>query len=158
MASSSPSVISVPEALSVNTRAGGRVSRAERRILMRRLIAPVALAATLVGVTAPPAHAGKSTDIALGLASFAVFNQVVSPFLNHRAEAAYPRREVVYRTVVTQPAVIYETPVVVYAPPAPPAPYPTVVQYPHGRYELRWEGQQYVWVWIPAPPPPPPAP
>src|SRR2546430_7490250 len=72
MASSSPSVISVPEALSVNTRAGGRVSRAERRMLMRRLIAPVALAATLVGVTAPPAHAGKSTDIALGLASFAV--------------------------------------------------------------------------------------
>ena len=130
---------------------------------MRRLIAPVALAATLVGVTAPPAHAGKSTDIALGLASFAVFNQVVSPFLNHRAEAAYPRREVVYRTVEPKRLehgvlVIYETPAVVYAPPAPPAQYPTVVQYPHGRYELRWEGQQYVWVWIPAPPPPPPAP
>ena len=85
---------------------------------MRRLIAPVALAATLVGVTAPPAHAGKSTDIALGLASFAVFNQVVSPFLHHRAEAAYPRREVVYRTVVTQPTVIYETPAVVYTAPA----------------------------------------
>src|SRR5437870_8634247 len=158
MASSSPSVISVPEALSVNTRAGGRVSRAERRMLMRRLIASVALAATLVGVTAPPAHAGKSTDIALGLASFAVFNQVVSPFLNHRADAAYPRRAGVYRTAVTQPAAIYETPFVVYAPPSPPAPYPTVVQYPHGRYEPRWEGQQYVWVWIPAPPPPPPAP
>jgi len=127
-------------------------------MLMRRLIAPVALAATLIGVTAPPAHAGKSTDIALGLASFAVFNQFVSPFLNHRAEAAYPRREVVYRTVVTQPAVIYETPAVVYTAPAPPAPYPTVVQYPHGRYELRWAGQQYVWVWIPATPPPPPPP
>src|SRR5713226_8861227 len=121
MASSSPSVISVPEALSVNTRARGRVSRAERRMLMRRLIAPVALAATLIGVTAPPAHAGKSTDIALGLASFAVFNQVVSPFLNHRAEAAYPRREVVYRTAVTRPAVVCGPPASAHAPPAPPA-------------------------------------
>src|SRR3989475_11138346 len=119
MASSSPSVISVPEALSVNTRAGGRVSRAERRMLMRRLIAPVALAATLVGVTAPPAHAGQPTDIALALPSFAVFNQIVSPLLNHPAEAAYPRRAVVYRTVVPPPPVTYETPDVVYAPPAP---------------------------------------
>src|SRR5712691_4814537 len=107
-------------------------------MLMRRLIAPVALAATLIGVTAPPAHAGQSTDIALGLASFAVFNQVVSPFLNHRAEAAYPRRQCVFQTAVTQPAVVYEPPAVVYAPPAPPPAYPTVVQYQHGRYELRF--------------------
>lgn len=125
---------------------------------MRRLIAPVAMAATLVGAAAPPAHAGKSTDIALGLASFAVFSQIVSPWLN-RAEAGYHRRDVVYRTVVKQPAVVYETPApLVYAAPPPPAPYPTVVQYPHGRYELRLQGHQYVWVWIPAAPPPPPPP
>ena len=38
--------------------------------------------------------------------------------------------------------------------PAPP-PMPSVVQYPHGRYELRGDG----WVWVPTPPaPPPPAP
>ena len=131
---------------------------------MRRVIAASLVAATLLGVSAPPAHAGKSTDIALGLASFAVFNQVVGPFLNpHRAEAGYHhRREVVYQTVVSAPRVIYyETPApVVYVAPALPPAYPTVVQYPHGRYELHLQGSQYVWVWIPAvpPPPPPPAP
>jgi len=130
---------------------------------MRRVIAVSALAATLLGVSAPPAHAGKSTDIALGLASFAVFNQVVGPFLNgHRAEAGYRhRRHVVYKTVVQEPRVIYEAPApVVYVAPAPPPAYPTVVQYPHGRYELRLQGAQYMWVWIPAVPPlpPPPAP
>ena len=35
---------------------------------MRRVITVFALVATLLGVSAPPAHAGKSTDIALGLA------------------------------------------------------------------------------------------
>lgn len=128
---------------------------------MKRLIAASALAATLVGVAVPQAHAGRSTDIVLGLASFAVFNQVVGPFLNpHRSEAGEHRREVVHQAVVTRPAVVYyEAPApVVYQ--APPPAYPTVVQYPHGRYELRLQGQQYVWVWIPAvpPPPPPPAP
>src|SRR5437867_2419595 len=41
--------------------------------------------------------------------------------------------------------------------PAPP-PMPSVVQYPHGRYELRGDGTTvpYTWVWIPNPPPPPP--
>lgn len=130
---------------------------------MRRVIAVFALVATLLGVSAPPAQAGQSTDIALGLASFAVFNQLVGPFLNgHRAEAGYHhRRQVVYKTVPQEPRVIYEAPApVVYVAPAPPPAYPTVVQYPHGRYELRLQGAQYVWVWIPAvpPPPPPPAP
>jgi hypothetical protein len=34
----------------------------------------------------------------------------------------------------------------------------TVVQYSHGRYELRGDGiaTPYRWVWIPNPPPPPP--
>lgn len=127
---------------------------------MRRVIAVSALVATLLGVSAPPAHAGKSTDIALGLASFAVFNQVVGPFLNpHRFDGGYHRRAVVYQTVVQEPRVIYEAPApVVYVVPAPPPAYPTVVQYPHGRYELRLQGAQYVWVWIPAVPPPPPPP
>lgn len=58
-----------------------------------------------------------------------------------------------YPTVYTLPA-----PVVVTAP--PPAPMATVVQYPHGRYELRGDGLTvpYQWVWIPNPPPPPPLP
>ncbi|MBI4593279.1 MAG: hypothetical protein HY728_03615 [Candidatus Rokubacteria bacterium] len=125
---------------------------------MRRLIACTVLAVLLVTTWTPAAHAGKSTDIALGLASFAVFNQVVGPLLRPQP-AAFHRREVVATTVVTQPAVVYQTPVV-YATPVAPSPYPTVVQYPHGRYELHFQGQQYVWLWIPnaPPPPPPPAP
>jgi len=126
---------------------------------MRRVIAVFALAATLLGVSAPAAQAGTSTDIALGLASFAVFNQVVGPLFHPAHVGGYHEREVVYRTVVREPQVIYAPPApVVYAAPAPPAPYPTVVQYPHGRYELRLQGARYVWVWIPAVPPPPPAP
>ena len=124
---------------------------------MRRVIAVSALVATLLGVSAPPAQAGQSTDIALGLASFAVFNQVVGPFLNpHRYDGGHHRRQVVY---TQEPRVIYQAPAqVVYVTPAPPPAYPTVVQYPHGRYELRLQGAQYVWVWIPAVPPPPPPP
>jgi hypothetical protein len=119
---------------------------------MRRIIAAVAMGALLIGASAPAAHAGGSTDAALGLASFAVFNQLFGGF-HHRP--AVVRREVVYQQVVAPP------PTVVYAAPAPAPAYPTVVQYPHGRYELRFTGQQYVWVWIPAVPavpPPPPAP
>jgi len=45
--------------------------------------------------------------------------------------------------------------------PAPPTAPPSdnVIQYPHGRYELRGDGVStpYRWVWIPNPPPPPPA-
>lgn len=128
---------------------------------MRRAIASAVLVAVLA-VTSTPAWAGRSTDIALGLASFAVFNQVVAPMLRPRhAEAASYRREVVYRTVTTQPVTVVTQPAVVYAPaPVVVAAQPTVIQYPHGRYELHWNGQQYLWVWfpaVPAPPPPPPA-
>jgi hypothetical protein len=132
---------------------------------MRRAIASAVLVAVLA-VTSTPAWAGRSTDIALGLASFAVFNQIVAPMLRPRhAEAASYRREVVYRTVTTQPVTVVTQPAVVYAPApvvvasAPGVAPPTVIQYPHGRYELHWTGQQYVWVWfpaVPAPPPPPP--
>jgi len=104
---------------------------------MRHIVACAVLLALLAGV-APPARAGASTDVALGLASFAVFNQVVAPLF--RPSTVVRRREVIY----------HQSPTVVYA--------PTVVQYPHGRYELRLEGQQYVWVWIPTVPPPPPPP
>lgn len=71
----------------------------------------------------------------------------------------------------------YDVPPVYYAPPrtsdpppisgqpangtvsVAPLPTPNVVQYPHGRYELRGDGVSvpYRWVWIPNPPPPPPA-
>ncbi len=58
----------------------------------------------------------------------------------------------------------YTDPPAAYSPPVAgtvslaPSPMPTVVQYPHGRYELRGDGMTtpYAWVWIPNPPPPPP--
>lgn len=119
---------------------------------MRRLIALILVSALTVGLAAPAAYAGGNTaqNVALGLASFAVFNQLVGPLLHPRpAHAVYvsqPPQQVIYTTPPQQ--------VVVVQPPPPPA--PTVVYYPHGRYELRANGIQYYWVWIPNPPPPPP--
>jgi hypothetical protein len=131
---------------------------------MRRLIALVlvmALVTTLVTTVAvPAAHAGAATNVALGLASFAVFNQLVGGLFYPRPVYAYPAP--VYYSA---PAYYVERPVYyaapVYAAPATPAPtYSRVVQYPHGRYELRGDGvyTAYQWVWIPNPPPPPPPP
>lgn len=125
---------------------------------MRSIVACAVLVALLIGL-APAARAGTATDIALGLASFAVFNQLAGPLM--RPQTVVRRQEIIYHH--QHPAVVYATPpppVVVQAPPpvAAPAPPPSVVQYPHGRYELRLEGAQYVWVWIPTVPPPPPPP
>lgn len=126
---------------------------------MRRFLALVLVTALTVGLTAPAAQAGSGTDVALALASFAVFNQVFGPLLASRVVHAAP-------VVVSQPIVYYTYPTV-YAVPVytvPPqvvvaTPAPTVVQYPHGRYELRGDGitTRYQWVWIPNPPPPPTA-
>jgi hypothetical protein len=60
---------------------------------------------------------------------------------------------------LTVPRVLHAGPLLTVV--EPPAPVPTVVQYPHGRHELRGDGVTvaYHWVWIPAiPPPPRPAP
>ncbi len=121
--------------------------------MMRRLIALVVGVALMLGVAAPAAYAGTATNVALGLASFAVFNQVAGGLFHPRPAYAYPRPVIVERTVYTP---VYMQPVVVQ-----PTVYPTVVQYPNGRYELRGDGvyTAYRWVWIPnAPPPPPPGP
>ena len=96
----------------------------------------------MVGLAAPAVeahHHGTAANVALGLASFAVFNQLVGAF-------AYPR------PVYAAPVYVAPPPQVIYA---PAAPVPDVVYYPHGRYELRANGTYYYWVWIPNPPPPP---
>ena len=126
--------------------------------MMRRITALVVGIALMVGVAVPAAHAGAATNVALGLASFAVFNQLVGGGLFHP-------RDAFARPVFIEPSVVYPQPLfysrpVVYT---QPAAYPTVVQYPNGRYELRGDGvyTAYQWVWIasrPLPPPPPPAP
>lgn len=127
--------------------------------MMRGITALVVGIALMVGVVVPAAHAGTATNVALGLASFAVFNQVVGGGLFHPRHA-FARPVVVERSVVYTRPVVYSQPPVIYT---QPAAYPTVVQYPNGRYELRGDGvyTAYQWVWIasaPLPPPPPPAP
>ena len=123
---------------------------------MRKLLALMVAVAPMIGVAAPVAHAGTATNVALGLASFAVFNQLFSPVFYPRPVYAYPRPVVVERPVYYPPPVVVQ--------PAPPPPvYQSVVQYPNGRYELRGDGIRtaYQWVWIPSaplPPPPPPPP
>src|SRR5438128_3157691 len=102
---------------------------------MRRIVASVAVIALLVGASASAAHAGGSTDAALGLASFAVFNQRVGP-LFHPHRAVVVRREGIHQPVaVPPPTGGYAAP-----PPAYPPPYPTVVEYPNGRDSLRAHG------------------
>jgi hypothetical protein len=49
---------------------------------MRKLIAVALVAVLMVGVSAPMAYAGTATNVALGLASFAVFNQIVGGLLS----------------------------------------------------------------------------
>lgn len=127
---------------------------------MRQLIALLVVLAVMVGVGAPAAYAGNSTgtNVALGLASFAVFNQLVGPLLHPRpAHHEHVVVQPVYREVYAPPPQV----VVVRSAPT----YPTVVQYPNGRYVLYGDGiyTPYQWVWIPNPPlfppvpPPPPA-
>ena len=127
---------------------------------MRRIVALVLAVALMVGLAAPAAQAGTGTNVALGLASFAVFNQIVGGFFHPRPVYAYPPpRVIVERPVYAPPP----TRVVVQSPAYEPSSYERVIQYPHGRYELYGDGVQtaYRWVWIPnapAPPPPPVAP
>lgn len=123
------------------------------------LIVAVLLTMALAGPAAEAGHHSTATNVALGLASFAVFNQIVGPWWYPRPVYAYPPVVVerpVYTAYVTPYP--YTSQVVVYATPPPPT-QPTVVVYPHGRYVLRGDGfhTAYHWVWIPNPPPPPPA-
>lgn len=124
---------------------------------MRRAIALLVMLVTLTGAAVPPAVAGTATDVALGLAAFAVFSQL--------ANAAHRSRVPDHTVVYTQPApgpasVLWSGKMITVIQPGIPVPQPPVVQYPHGRYELHGDGTStpYQWVWIPAVPPPPPPP
>jgi len=108
---------------------------------MKRLASFLALAA-LVALVPVPAHAGSSTDAALGLGAFAVFNQIVrGETIFHGIGRPVVRERVVY--VPAPPPVIYTPPPVYYAP--PPRVYaPAPVVYPHGY----WRSQRGHWVWV----------
>lgn len=130
---------------------------------MRRL-ALLVLAAVLLIVVAAPAYAGgwhhggggrhhnrsgsTTANVALGLSSFAVFNQMVGAFTDHHWRyQTFIYEQPVY---VASAPVVYQMAPVVVAPPLPQA-----VYYPHGRYEFN--GAQWVWIPNAALQPPPPA-
>lgn len=119
---------------------------------MRRLIAltvAIALALPVIiafGPTPARADNGTATNVALGLAAFAVFNQLLGP----RPVQVEYRPAPVYHG---QPPVYREGPGYAgygrgYGYRRVPG-YPRVVPYPHGRYELRGDGYHGRWVWIP---------
>lgn len=119
---------------------------------MERLSGLLALAGIVVlGVT--PAFAGSSTDAALGLGAFAVFNQILSGSgvfgAGRPAVVVQQPPAVIYSP---PPAVVYSPPPVVYAPAPPPpvyyVPAPTPVYaypypaYPHFRAH-RWRHRHH---------------
>lgn len=113
---------------------------------MRKLAIALVIGALLLVSVPQPAAAGSSTDIALGLASFAVFNQLFGGYV-------YQPRYHVVRYYYADPAPVVYVPRPVYVTQSVAAAQvpanPSVIYYPHGRYEL-YGGSQ--WVWIPNPP------
>jgi hypothetical protein len=147
------------------------------------LFAPAAALAQRRNESADGGRAPGSGRPAGSQQSFAHHHPFVArPFVRPFVRPFFP-----FAVVATAPAVVYASPPAYYAAPyyAPPvyyaqpayydppttyysspsgtvsiAPTQNVVQYPHGRYELRGDGVTvpYRWVWIPNPPPPPAAP
>jgi hypothetical protein len=80
------------------------------------------------------------------------------PVFFPRHGAFYPA--VAYAPYVYAPAPMtyYQPSAVLVTPPVSAPPFPTVIEYPNGRYELWGDGitTPFRWVWIPKPPPGPP--
>lgn len=106
---------------------------------MKRLVTVITLLVLAAGsflAVPEQASAGSSTDAALALGAFAVFNQIV------RGETIFNGSpHVVRQTVVVEQPVVVQQPAVVYAPPPPP---PAVVYVPAPPPAV---------VYVPAPPP-----
>jgi len=110
---------------------------------MKRLASLLVLPA-LVALAPQPAHAGSSTDAALGLGAFAVFNQIVrGETIFHGLGRPVVRERVVY-VPAPPPPIVYAPAPVYYAPPAPRVYAPAPVVYPHGY----WMSQRGRWVWV----------
>jgi len=128
------------------------------------VIALLVLAAVPFLVVPEQVSAGSSTDAALALGAFAVFNQIARGETIFNGSPHVVRQTVVVEppVVVQQPVVIQQPPAVIYAPPPAvvygpppviyaPAPPPTVYYvpaptpvyaypygYPHYRAAYRW--------------------
>lgn len=98
----------------------------------------VAVVAGSLVLASRPVFAGSSTDAALGLGAFAVFNQILAG--QTIFQQGFPSRQIVRETVIVQ-----QPPPVVYAPPPPVvyAPPPPVVIYPPGYYSYAEPPQYY---------------
>lgn len=103
----------------------------------------VVLAAVSLLVVPGQATAGSSTDAALALGAFAVFNQIVRGETIFNGVHRAPQPAVVYAPPPPPPTVVYAPappPPVVYAPAPPPPPVvyapapPPVVVYPSNGY------------------------
>ena len=134
---------------------------------MKRLVTVIALLVLAAGsflAIPEQASAGSSSDAALALGAFAVFNQIVrgetifngSPYVVRQTVVVEPPVVVQQPVVIQQPpaviyapppAVVYGPPPVIYAPAPPPTVYyvpaPTPVYaypygYPHYRAAYRW--------------------
>jgi hypothetical protein len=140
---------------------------------MRRVATVLLLVILTLAIVVPPAEACIEC-VALGLASFAVFTQLVAaitaPPVAYTAPAyygpayygwPYPAAPAAYYPATYYPARAYAAYPVSYAAASPAASQgwtgPRVVQYAHGRYELRGDGVTvpWAWVWIPNAPPAP---
>ena len=140
---------------------------------MKKLVAVMALAATLIAASPLAAHAHGARGAVIALGAFAAFTTLVTAPL--WAAAAFA--PVYYTAPVPYPVPVYASPPAYYAAPpvyyaAPPAYYapppavatPPAIQrevvYPHGRHVLYGDGvtTAHQWVWIPNPPPPAAAP
>ena len=135
---------------------------------MRR-VATVLLLVILTLALGPPSAEACLECVALGLASFAVFTQLVAavtaPPVVYAAPAyyapgyygwGYPATPAGYYPAPYYPARAYAAYPATYAAAAPTTSPgwtgPRVVQYAHGRHELRGDGVTvpWVWVWIPS--------
>jgi hypothetical protein len=91
---------------------------------MKKAFVVLLLAMASSGVAAAPAMAGSSTDAALALGAFAVFNQFLTG------------QTIFQHGFSSRPVIVQPPPTVIYAPPPPPPPVvyapPPVVVYPTG--------------------------
>lgn len=125
---------------------------------MKKLLAAVLVSGTALVAGTPPAQAGASTDAALGLGAFAVFNQLVrGETVFHDIFFGRPAPVVVSRPVVVAPpppvvyappSVVYvQPPAVVYAAPVYVQPRPIVYHMhkwvPPGHYKIKHKHGHY---------------
>jgi hypothetical protein len=134
--------------------------------MLRRAAVVVMLVSLLSVVAIPRASASTGVDVALALASLSLFTQFVGA-LSNSTSGSWGSSPWVHVVPGRTAGVLWSSPLIHVVAVPPPVVFSRVVEFPHGRYELRGEGtadKPFSWHWVPAPaiptppPPPPPAP